>query len=71
MSLTAAWSIIHARDPKQLRESARDAETWCEVLHKGRTRFPEIIINMTTGVDPANEHGSTGPSFPPGPEVAS
>src|SRR5258707_11293319 len=45
----AAMVHIHARDPRQLTQGGRDAETWRDVLRKVRVACPEIIINATTG----------------------
>ena len=62
---------IHARDPKQLTQGARDADTWREVLHKVRTRCPELIINATTGAGPGMSMEERASSLAAGPEVAS
>ena len=48
----AAMVHIHARNPQQLTQGARDTETWREVLRRVRLRCPEIIINATTGAGP-------------------
>ncbi|MGA9811274.1 MAG: 3-keto-5-aminohexanoate cleavage protein, partial [Terriglobales bacterium] len=44
---------IHARDPKNLTQAARETDTWREVLRRVRKHCPEIIINATTGASPA------------------
>src|SRR5713226_9390365 len=44
----ASMVHVHARNPKQLTEGARDTETWRDVLRKVRLACPEIIINATT-----------------------
>lgn len=67
----AAMVHIHARNPRQLTEGARDAETWREVLHKVRSRCPEIIINATTGAGPGMTMAERASSLAAGPEVAS
>src|SRR5258707_5526166 len=45
----AAMVHIHARNPQELTQGARETETWREVLRKVRQRCPEIIIKATTG----------------------
>ena len=62
---------IHARNPKQLTEGAREADTWREVLRKVRQRCPEIIINATTGAGPGMTMEQRASSLAAGPEVAS
>ena len=67
----AAMVHIHARNPKQLTEGAREADTWREVLRKVRERCPEIIINATTGAGPGMTMEERASSLAAGPEVAS
>ena len=67
----AAMVHIHARNPKQLTEGAREADTWREVLRKVRHRCPEIIINATTGAGPGMTMEERASSLAAGPEVAS
>lgn len=62
---------IHARNPKQLTEGARDAETWKTVLRKVREACPEIIINATTGAGPGMTMAERSSSLAAGPELAS
>lgn len=45
----ASMVHVHARNPKNLPDPARDAETWWELNSKIRERCPEIVINNTTG----------------------
>jgi 3-keto-5-aminohexanoate cleavage enzyme len=47
----ASMVHVHARNPKNLSEGARDTESWYEVNSKIRQRCPDIIINNTTGGD--------------------
>ena len=67
----AAMVHIHARNPKQLTEGARDTETWREVLRRVRLSCPEIIINATTGAGPGMSMEERAASLAAGPEVAS
>lgn len=62
---------IHARDPKQLTDGARDTETWQAVLRKVRQACPEIIINATTGAGPGMTMAERSACLAAGPEVAS
>jgi 3-keto-5-aminohexanoate cleavage enzyme len=67
----AAMVHIHARDPQQLTQGARETETWREVLRKVRLRCPEIIINATTGAGPGMSMEERSACLAAGPEVAS
>jgi 3-keto-5-aminohexanoate cleavage enzyme len=67
----AAMVHIHARDPKELTQGARDADTWRDVLRKVRARCPEIIINATTGAGPGMTMAERMSSLAAGPEAAS
>jgi 3-keto-5-aminohexanoate cleavage enzyme len=67
----AAMVHIHARNPQQLTEGARETETWREVLRKVRLRCPEIIINATTGAGPGMTMEERSSCLAAGPEVAS
>jgi 3-keto-5-aminohexanoate cleavage enzyme len=67
----AAMVHIHARNPKQLTDGARDTETWREVLRKVRQACPEIILNATTGAGPGMTMAERSSSLAAGPEVAS
>jgi 3-keto-5-aminohexanoate cleavage enzyme len=67
----AAMVHIHARDPQQLTQGARDTETWSEVLRRVRLRCPEIIINATTGAGPGMTMAERAACLAAGPEVAS
>ncbi len=67
----AAMVHIHARNPQQLTEGARETETWREVLQKVRQRCPEIIINATTGAGPGMTMEERSACLAAGPEVAS
>ncbi len=67
----ASMVHIHARDPKQLTQGARDEDTWREVMHKVRTRCPDIIINATTGAGPGMTMEERASSLGAGPEIAS
>jgi 3-keto-5-aminohexanoate cleavage enzyme len=62
---------IHARDPKNLTQAARETDTWREVLRTVRKRCPEIIINATTGASPAMTMEERASSLAAGPELAS
>jgi 3-keto-5-aminohexanoate cleavage enzyme len=62
---------IHARDPKNLTQGARETATWREVLRKVRQHCPEIIINATTGASPAMTMEERSSSLAAGPELAS
>ena len=62
---------IHARDPKQLTQGARDRETWREVLGKVRKACPEIIINATTGAGPGMTMEERSACLAAKPEIAS
>lgn len=62
---------IHARDPKNLTQAARETSTWREVLRKVRQHCPEIIINATTGASPAMSMEERASSLAAGPELAS
>jgi len=66
----AAMVHIHARDPQQLTQGARETETWSEVLRKVRQRCPEIIINATTGAGPGMSMEERSACLAAGPEVA-
>ena len=67
----ASMVHIHARDPHQLTQGARDTDTWREVLRKVRARCPEIIINSTTGAGPGMTMEERSACLAAGPEVAS
>ena len=67
----AAMVHIHARNPQELTQGARETETWREVLHKVRQRCPEIIINATTGAGPGMSMDERAACLAAGPEVAS
>lgn len=67
----ASMVHIHARNPKQLTEGARDTETWRDVLRKVRQSCPEIIINATTGAGPGMTMAERAACLAAGPEVAS
>jgi 3-keto-5-aminohexanoate cleavage enzyme len=67
----AAMVHIHARNPQQLTEGARETGTWREVLRKVRQRCPEIIINATTGAGPGMSMEERSACLAAGPEVAS
>jgi 3-keto-5-aminohexanoate cleavage enzyme len=67
----ASMVHIHARDPKQLTQGARDTEIWRDVLKKVRSACPEIIINATTGAGPSMTMAERASCLPAGPEVAS
>jgi len=62
---------IHARDPKDLTQAARETSIWREVLRKVRQHCPEIIINATTGASPAMSMEERSSSLAAGPELAS
>jgi 3-keto-5-aminohexanoate cleavage enzyme len=62
---------IHARNPKNLTDGARDTDTWRDVLRKVRQACPEIIINATTGAGPGMTMDERAASLAAGPEVAS
>lgn len=67
----ASMVHIHARNPKQLTEGARDTEAWRDVLRKVRQSCPEIIINATTGAGPGMTMSERAACLAAGPEVAS
>lgn len=67
----AAMVHIHARDPKNLTQAARETDIWREVLRTVRKRCPEIIINATTGASPAMTMEERASSLAAGPELAS
>jgi 3-keto-5-aminohexanoate cleavage enzyme len=67
----AAMVHIHARNPQQLTEGARETETWREVLRKVRQSCPDIIINATTGAGPGMTMEERASSLAAEPEVAS
>lgn len=67
----ASMVHIHARDPRQLTEGARDTETWRDVLRKVRKACPEIILNATTGAGPGMTMAERAACLAAGPEVAS
>jgi 3-keto-5-aminohexanoate cleavage enzyme len=67
----ASMVHIHARNPRNLTEGARNTETWREVLGKVRKACPEIIINATTGAGPGMTMEERISSLAAGPEVAS
>ena len=67
----AAMVHIHARNPQQLTEGARETGTWREVLSKVRQLCPEIIINATTGAGPGMSMEERAACLAAGPEVAS
>jgi 3-keto-5-aminohexanoate cleavage enzyme len=67
----AAMVHIHARNPQELTQGARETETWREVLGKVRERCPEIIINATTGAGPGMSMEERSACLAAGPEVAS
>lgn len=62
---------IHARNPQQLTEGARETGTWREVLRQVRQHCPDIIINATTGAGPGMTMEERSASLAAGPEVAS
>jgi 3-keto-5-aminohexanoate cleavage enzyme len=62
---------IHARDPKNLTQGARETATWRDVLRQVRQHCPEIIINATTGASPAMTMEERSSSLAAGPELAS
>lgn len=67
----ASMVHIHARNPKQLTEGARDTETWRDVLGKVRQACPEMILNATTGAGPGMTMAERAACLAAGPEVAS
>jgi len=67
----ASMVHIHARNPRNLTDGARDTETWREVLSKVRQSSPEIIINATTGAGPGMTMEERKSSLAAGPELAS
>lgn len=67
----ASMVHIHARDPKQLTDGARDTETWRDVLGKVRQACPEMILNATTGAGPGMTMAERAACLAAGPEVAS
>jgi 3-keto-5-aminohexanoate cleavage enzyme len=67
----AAMVHIHARNPQQLTEGARETASWREVLRKVRQKCPDIIINATTGAGPGMTMDERAASLAAGPEVAS
>jgi 3-keto-5-aminohexanoate cleavage enzyme len=67
----AAMVHVHARDPHDLTQCAKDYEPWHEVLLKIRQRCPEIIINATTGGGPGMTMEERLSCLEAGPEVAS
>ena len=67
----ASMVHIHARNPRNLTDGARDTETWREVLAKVRQSCPDIIINATTGAGPGMTMDERKSSLAAGPEVAS
>jgi 3-keto-5-aminohexanoate cleavage enzyme len=67
----AAMVHIHARNPRNLTDGARDTETWREVLSKVRQSSPDIIINATTGAGPGMSMEERKSSLAAGPELAS
>jgi 3-keto-5-aminohexanoate cleavage enzyme len=67
----ASMVHIHARDPKDLTQCARNTETWKDVLRKVRQSCPEIIINTTTGGGPGMTMEERASCLAAGPEVAS
>src|SRR3954467_3123511 len=60
---------IHARDPENLTQAARESSIWREVLRTVRQRCPEIIINITTGASPAMTMEERASSLAAGPEL--
>jgi 3-keto-5-aminohexanoate cleavage enzyme len=67
----AAMVHVHARDPEDLTKCAREADPWREVLHKIRSRCPDLIINATTGAGPGMTMEERLSCLEAGPEVAS
>ena len=67
----ASMVHVHARDPRQLTDPARDVETWRLVNGKIRERCPDIIINGTTGGSPNMSMDERLSSLEGQPEVAS
>ena len=67
----ASMVHIHARNPRNLTDGARDSETWREVLRKVRQSSPDIIINATTGAGPGMSMEERKSSLAAGPELAS
>lgn len=67
----ASMVHIHARDPRNLTQGARNTEIWREVLGKVRQCCPEIIINATTGAGPGMTMEERSACLTAGPEVAS
>lgn len=49
----AAMVHFHARDPKNSTRPARTTEVWYDANKKIRERYPDLIINNTTGGGPA------------------
>jgi 3-keto-5-aminohexanoate cleavage enzyme len=67
----ASMVHVHARDPRNLSDGARDAEAWQEVVQKIRERCPEIIVNATTGGGPRMNMEERLSSLQASPDVAS
>ncbi len=67
----ASMVHVHARDPHDLTQCARDSDPWFEVLQKIRQRCPDIIINSTTGGGPGMTMEERLSCLAAGPEVAS
>ncbi len=67
----ASMVHVHARDPKHLPSAAKTTEVWAEVIHKIRSRSPDIIVNATTGggIDTSMEERLA--CLDAGPEIAS
>ncbi len=67
----ASMVHVHARDPRDLTQCARDPEPWHELLYKIRQCCPDIIINATTGGGPGMTMEERLSSLEAGPEMAS
>jgi 3-keto-5-aminohexanoate cleavage enzyme len=67
----ASMVHVHARNPKNLSDAARDADSWREVVRKIRERCPEIIVNATTGASPRMTMEERLSSLEADPDVAS
>jgi 3-keto-5-aminohexanoate cleavage enzyme len=67
----ASMVHIHARNPKELTDGARDTETWRDVLRRVRQACPDIILNATTGAGPGMTMAERSSSLAAGPEIAS
>lgn len=66
----ASMVHVHARNPKNPSQGARDTESWHEVNSKIRERCPDIIINNTTGGDLEMTMDERLPCLGANPEIA-